>query len=65
MSSSSLKITGMTCQHCVMNVTKALRAVPGVEHADVSLEQGTAVVSGSADREALVQAVKAAGYEAV
>ncbi len=62
--STTLKVTGMTCQHCVMNVTKALKAVPGVESADVSLEKAEAVVSGSAGREALVQAVKTAGYDA-
>jgi Cu+-exporting ATPase len=61
--STTLKVSGMTCPHCVMNVSKALRAVPGVESADVSLENGEAVVSGSADRDALVQAVKTAGYE--
>jgi Cu+-exporting ATPase len=62
--STTLKVTGMTCQHCVMSVTKALQAVPGVESAEVSLENGAAVVSGSASRESLVQAVKTAGYEA-
>jgi P-type Cu+ transporter len=61
--STTLKVTGMTCQHCVMNVTKALKAVPGVESADVSLDEGEAVVNGSADRGALVEAVKTAGYE--
>ncbi|MEJ2592882.1 MAG: heavy metal translocating P-type ATPase [Candidatus Thiodiazotropha sp.] len=62
--STTLKVTGMTCQHCVMNVSKALKAVPGVESADVSLEKGEAVVSGSAERGALVDAVKTAGYDA-
>ncbi len=62
--STTLKVTGMTCQHCVMNVSKALKAVSGVESADVSLEKGEAVVSGDADRDTLIQAVKTAGYEA-
>ncbi|MEJ2692217.1 MAG: heavy metal translocating P-type ATPase [Candidatus Thiodiazotropha sp.] len=62
--SMTLNVTGMTCQHCVMNVNKALQGVPGVETVDVSLESGEAVVTGSADKEALVQAVKTAGYEA-
>jgi Cu+-exporting ATPase len=61
--SETLKVSGMTCPHCVMNVSKALQAVPGVERADVSLENGEAVVSGSADRDLLVQAVKTAGYQ--
>ena len=62
--STSIKVSGMTCPHCVKNVAKALQAEPGVEQVDVSLENGEAVVAGSADRDALVAAVKAAGYEA-
>ena len=62
--STTLKVTGMTCQHCVMNVAKALKAVPGVESADVSLEKGEAVVNGAAEKAALVNAVKTAGYDA-
>jgi Cu+-exporting ATPase len=62
--SMTLKITGMTCPHCVKNVSKALQLVSGVESAEVSLESGEAVVTGSADRNDLVQAVKAVGYEA-
>jgi copper chaperone len=46
-----------------MNVAKALQAVPGVDNADVSLENAEAVVIGSADRQQLIQAVKSAGYE--
>jgi Cu+-exporting ATPase len=59
-----LKITGMSCQHCVMNAAKALKQVSGVEQADVNLERGEAEITGSADAEALIAAVKAAGYEA-
>jgi copper chaperone CopZ len=59
-----LTITGMTCNHCVARATKALEAVAGVESVEVSLEPGGAVVRGSADADALVAAVKEAGYEA-
>lgn len=62
--STTIKVSGMTCPHCVNNVAKALQAEPGVENVDVSLETGEAVVAGVAEREALVQAVKTAGYEA-
>ena len=62
--STTIKVSGMTCPHCVNNVAKALQAEPGVESVDVSLENGEAVVAGVAEREALVQAVKTAGYEA-
>ena len=58
-----LKVTGMSCDHCVRAVTRALSAVPGVTRVvKVSLEEGVAVVEGSADREDLVAAVVEEGY---
>ncbi len=60
-----LKITGMTCGHCVKAVTEALAEVPGVEKVvDVSLEQGTARIEGTADDRKLIEAVEEEGYEA-
>ena len=64
MTTTTLKVTGMTCNHCVMAVTKALKSVPGVESADVSLPKAQAVVQGDADRQAMIAAVKEEGYEA-
>lgn len=60
----ALKITGMTCQHCVKHTREALEKVPGVEQVEVSLEPGQAVIQGNAPIDALIQAVKDAGYEA-
>ncbi|WP_437778142.1 CopZ family metallochaperone [Sorangium sp. So ce1097] len=60
-----LTIEGMTCGHCVQAVSKALAKVPGVARvSEVSLERAEAVVEGSATAEALVAAVREAGYEA-
>jgi copper chaperone len=60
-----LEVRGMTCQHCVAAVEKALAAVPGVEEVvKVALQPGSATVRGSATPEALVSAVKQAGYDA-
>ncbi len=61
---TELKITGMTCNHCVMHTKKALEAVTGVDNAEVSLEPGSAKVAGTADVDALIAAVKEAGYTA-
>ena len=61
---TTLKITGMTCQHCVRAATQALESVPGVTRADVDLASGLAQVAGDADPAALVAAVQAAGYAA-
>ena len=63
----NLKVGGMTCQGCVRSVKKVLEGVPGVEHADVSLERAEAQVRfdpATANPGLLAQAVRDAGYEA-
>ena len=59
-----LKVEGMTCNHCVMAVKKALLKVPGVEKAEVLLDKGEALVEGQADPKALIRAVEEEGYRA-
>jgi copper chaperone CopZ/uncharacterized membrane protein len=60
----TLNIQGMTCQHCVMNVTKALKAVPGVASVKVSLDKNVAFVEGDAEVNKLIKSVLDAGYQA-
>lgn len=61
----TMKIEGMMCGHCEARVKKCLEAVPGVEEAVVSHEQGTAVVRMSAPvaDDALQAAVEAQDYK--
>ena len=59
-----IKVSGMSCQHCVAAVDKAVRAVPGVIDAAVDLAAGAVKVMGAFDRQQVVEAIKAAGYEA-
>ncbi len=61
-----LKISGMTCGHCVSHVKSALEGMEGVSEADVSLENNEAEVtlSGEVIDADLVAAVEAAGYQA-
>ena len=60
-----LTVNGMTCMHCVAAVEKALAAVDGVDEViRVTLEPGSATVKGNAPTEALIAAVKEAGYKA-
>lgn len=56
-----MKIEGMMCPRCVAHVEKALGAIPGITVA-VSLEAGTATVTGEAANEVLTAAVTEAGY---
>ena len=58
-----MKIEGMMCMRCVAHVEKALKAVEGVESVTVSLEAGTATVTGTASEETLIAAVEAEDYE--
>ena len=58
-----LSIAGMRCAGCVESVETALRATEGVEKADVSFADHTAIVIGHPDPFALKAALKAAGYE--
>ncbi|MFB9123351.1 copper ion binding protein, partial [Paraburkholderia dipogonis] len=64
---TELAIGGMTCASCAMRVEKALAKVPGVLGASVNLATETATVSvagAAAAPDALIAAVKKAGYEA-
>lgn len=66
MSKTTLKIQGMTCNHCVMRVAKALKAVPGVQDAQVDLGKAEAVVTYEESKvapEKLSIAVAEAGYK--
>ncbi len=41
----TMTINGMMCNHCKMTVEKVLKAIPGVENAEVSLEAKTATIT--------------------
>lgn len=60
-----LKVTGMTCDHCVHAVTEAARSAPGVSEAKVRLDDNAATISGDdIDVEKLIQLISEEGYEA-
>ena len=62
-----IKIKGMTCQHCVMSVTKALGTIPGVKNLRVDLVKGEAAFENTQNisRDSLRKAVEDAGYTIV
>ncbi|WP_394752897.1 heavy metal translocating P-type ATPase [Crenothrix sp.] len=59
-----LSILGMTCAGCVSAVESALKSVPGVTEVAVNFADHSARVKGRADPDALIVAVKNAGYDA-
>ena len=68
MQKTKLKISGMSCQHCVKTVKDALTALEGVQSAKVNLRKGEAVVRFNElhiNPVNLRDAITQAGFEAV
>ena len=64
MAEVTLIIEGMSCQHCVGNVKKALDSVDGVSSSDVSVGSAKVVYDESkTSSETIAQAVTKAGYK--
>jgi copper chaperone len=64
---SVLKVKGMSCQHCVMSVTKALNQLDGIKNIQIDLAKGEVrfdnTKSVASDR--IQKAITDAGYEVV
>ncbi|TAK91650.1 MAG: copper chaperone [Aquabacterium sp.] len=58
-----LQVKGMTCQHCVKAVTKAVQALDPAATVAVELPQGQVTVQTTLSREATVQAISDEGYD--
>ena len=64
---SVLKVKGMSCQHCVMSVTKALGQLEGVKNVQVDLAKGEVRFDNTKEIAAdkIGKAIADAGYEVV
>lgn len=62
-----IKIKGMSCQHCVMAVTKALGAIEGLKdvHVDLAKGEATFIETKPVDRAVIKEKIKKAGYDVV
>lgn len=64
MTETTIKVEGMSCQHCVMRVKKAIDALKGVQSSDVQI--GTVKVTFN-DQEVLKseieKAIASSGYK--
>ena len=58
-----LRVSGMTCEHCVATVGRAVRGVPGVTDVAVDLAHGLVRVEGAQDAVAVRRAIEEEGYE--
>jgi copper chaperone len=61
-----LNVEGMSCDHCKMAVTKAVRSLEGVGSVEVSLENNTVTIEFEQSKlplETIKQAIEAQGYD--
>ena len=64
---STIKVKGMSCQHCVMSVTKALTQLEGIKNVQVDLAKGEVRFDNSKEvaSNRITKAISDAGYEVV
>jgi len=64
---SVLKVKGMSCQHCVMAVTKALNQLDGVKNVQVDLAKGEVRFDNTKEvaSNRVAKAIEDAGYEVI
>ena len=63
-----IKISGMSCAHCVARVEKSLKNLDGIKEVQVDLETGKATVQydfKKVEPSKLEDAIKEAGYSVV
>lgn len=56
-------VKGMNCTHCQATVVKAISNIEGVQQVDVNLSTGKALVEGEHKPEAVIAAVRTAGFD--
>jgi copper chaperone len=64
---ATIKIRGMSCQHCVKAVTKALSGIEGIKDVSVDLEKGEVSFSEQkpVDRAIIKKQIAKAGFDVV
>ncbi|MBP0594946.1 heavy-metal-associated domain-containing protein [Paraburkholderia sp. LEh10] len=63
--SIELKVDGMSCQHCVAAVTRAIQDHDAAAQVQVDLSAGKVVVQSGASADTLKAAIDEAGYTVV
>ncbi|NOY64630.1 MAG: heavy-metal-associated domain-containing protein [Nitrospirae bacterium] len=66
MALENVKIEGMSCEHCVARVKKAIDAIDGVLKSDVSIGSATVEYDDAkTGRDQIVKAIEGVGYKVV
>jgi copper chaperone len=64
---STLKVKGMTCQHCVISVKKSLGKLEGIQNVDVDLQKGAVRFDNTkgVDPGLIKKTIEEAGYQVI
>ena len=64
---TTIKVKGMSCQHCVASVTKALSEINGITDVHVNLDKGEATFNEDTPvpPETIKKAISSIGFEVV
>ena len=64
---ATIKVKGMSCQHCVASVTKALSEIAGITDVQVDLEKGEATFNEQSpvDEQIIKDTIARIGFEII
>lgn len=60
---TTIKVEGMTCNHCKAAVEKNIAGIEGIENAEVNLSDGTVQIKGDVDLQKVEEVVNGLGYQ--
>ncbi len=60
---ATIKIKGMSCQHCVKSTKEALENISGISNVNVDLDKGEASYEGDIDVAQVKEAITKIGFE--
>lgn len=62
---TTIKIKGMSCQHCVNSTRKALETISGISNVRIDLSTGEATFDGKVDLQTVKEAIAKIGFEMI
>ncbi len=62
---TTVKIKGMSCQHCVKSTIEALEKLPGISNVEVNLEKGEASYEGEIMIQTVKESIEKIGFECI
>lgn len=62
---TTIKIKGMSCQHCVESTRKSLEGIPGISNVQIDLAKNEATFDGKVDIQSVKEAITKIGFELI